>query len=106
MRSNLKFMTGDGGYTPEFIKLAGDAAEGAYASLPGVPLDKMPGGTEFEKRFVAKYGAIQLYAPYCYDAVNIMIAAMQKAGSAGSGKIPARACQTIIRRGDGKNRVR
>jgi len=34
---NLKFMTGDGGYTPEFIKLAGDAAEEAYASLPGVP---------------------------------------------------------------------
>jgi branched-chain amino acid transport system substrate-binding protein len=79
---NLKFMTGDGSYTPEFIKLAGDAAEGAYASLPGVPLDKMPGGAEFEKRFVAKYGTIQLYAPYCYDAVNVMIAAMQKAGSA------------------------
>ena len=78
---NLKFMTGDGGYTPEFIKLAGEAAEGVYATLPGVPLDKMPGGTEFEKRFSAKYGVIQLYAPYCYDAVNIMISAMQKAGS-------------------------
>jgi len=77
----MKFMTGDGGYTPEFIKLAGDAAEGVYASLPGVPLDKMPGGKEFEKRFVAKYQPIQLYAPYCYDAVNVMIAAMQKADS-------------------------
>ncbi|MFZ5524901.1 MAG: branched-chain amino acid ABC transporter substrate-binding protein [Pseudomonadota bacterium] len=77
----LKFMTGDGGYTPEFIKLAGNAAEGAYASLPGVPLDKMPGGKEFQARFVAKYQPIQLYAPYCYDAVNVMIAAMQKAGS-------------------------
>jgi branched-chain amino acid transport system substrate-binding protein len=41
----------------------------------------MPGGKEFEKRFVANYGPIQLYAPYCYDAVNVMIAAMQKAGS-------------------------
>ncbi|HSM97941.1 MAG TPA: branched-chain amino acid ABC transporter substrate-binding protein [Gallionella sp.] len=79
---NLKFMTGDGGYTPEFIKLAGDAAEGAYASLPGVPLDKMPGGKVFSERFVARYQPIQLYAPYCYDAVNVMIAAMQKAGSA------------------------
>jgi branched-chain amino acid transport system substrate-binding protein len=77
----VKFMTGDGGYTPEFIKLAGDAAEGAYASLPGVPLDKMPGGKEFNARFVAKYQPIQLYAPYCYDAVNVMIAAMQKADS-------------------------
>lgn len=78
---NLKFMMGDGGYTPEFIKLAGDAAEGAYASLPGVPLAKMPSGKEFETRFVAKYQPIQLYAPYCYDAVNVMIAAMQKADS-------------------------
>jgi len=78
---NLKFMMGDGGYTPEFVKLAGDAAEGAYASLPGVPLDKMPGGKAFAERFVAKYQPIQLYAPYCYDAVNVMIAAMQKADS-------------------------
>ena len=78
---NLKFMMGDGGYTPEFIKLASNAAEGAYASLPGVPLTKMPGGKEFEARFIAKYQPIQLYAPYCYDAVNAMIAAMQKADS-------------------------
>jgi branched-chain amino acid transport system substrate-binding protein len=78
---NVKFMMGDGGYTPEYIKLAGDAAEGSYATLPGVPLSKMPGGKEFETRFVAKYQPIQLYAPYCYDAVNVMIAAMQKADS-------------------------
>ena len=78
---NVKFMTGDGGYTPEFIRLAGDAAEGSYATLPGIPLSKMPGGKEFETRFVAKYQPIQLYAPYCYDAVNVMIAAMQKADS-------------------------
>ena len=78
---NVKFMMGDGGYTPEYIKLAGDAAEGSYATLPGVPLSKMPGGKKFETRFVAKYQPIQLYAPYCYDAVNVMIAAMQKADS-------------------------
>ena len=92
---NLKFMTGDGGYTPEFVKLAGNAAEGAFASLPGVPLDKMPGGKEFEARFVAKYQPIQLYAPYCYDAVNVMIAAMQQAGSVEPAKyLPALATIT------------
>ena len=32
-----KFLTGDGGCTPEFIKLAGAASEGQYCSLPGVP---------------------------------------------------------------------
>ena len=79
---NAKFMMGDGGYTPKLIELAGVAAEGIYASLPGVPLEQMPGGQDFSRRYEAKYKQpIQLYAPYCYDAVNVMIAAMQKASS-------------------------
>jgi len=79
---SAKFMMGDGGYTPKVPALAGAAAEGVYASLPGVPLAQMPGGTDFSKRYEAKYQQpIQNYAPYCYDAVNVMIAAMQKAGS-------------------------
>jgi branched-chain amino acid transport system substrate-binding protein len=80
---DAKFMMGDGGYTPKFIENAGAAAEGAYASLPGVPLAQMAGGKDFSQRYEAKFKQpIQLYAPYCYDAVNVMIAAMQKAGSA------------------------
>ena len=78
-----QFMMGDGGYNPKFIENAGAAAEGGYASLPGVPLDKMTNGRDFATRFEARFKQpIQLYAPYCYDAVNVMIAAMQKAGSA------------------------
>lgn len=77
-----KFLGADGINTPEFVKLAGDAAEGAYASLPGVPLSEMPNGKTFESKYTAKYGQIQLYAPYAYDAVQVMVAAMQRAGSA------------------------
>ena len=79
---SAKFMMGDGGYTPKLIDNAGAAAEGVYASLPGVPLDQMPGGKEFSGRYETQFKQpIQLYAPYCYDAVNVMIAAMQKADS-------------------------
>jgi len=79
---NVKFMMGDGGYTPKLIENAGAAAEGAYASQPGVPLEQMAGGKDFSQHYEAKFKQpIQLYAPYCYDAVNVMIAAMQKAGS-------------------------
>lgn len=78
-----QFMMGDGGYTPKLIELAGGAVEGTYASLPGVPLDNMPSGRDFAKRYEARFHQpIQLYAPYCYDAVNVLISAMQKAGSA------------------------
>ena len=76
-----RFLTGDGGCTPEYIKLAGPASEGQYCSLPGVPLDQMPGGKAFGDAFTAKYGQIQLYAPYVYDAAMVMVDAMKRANS-------------------------
>jgi len=77
----VPFMGGDGTHTAEFISLAGEAAEGVIASLPGVPLENMPGGLAFSEKFQAKYGKIQLYSPYSYDAVYVLIGAMQKAQS-------------------------
>ncbi|MCX8146158.1 MAG: branched-chain amino acid ABC transporter substrate-binding protein [Azovibrio sp.] len=77
-----RFLTGDGGCTPEFIKLAGDASEGQFCSLPGLPVDKMPKGPDFKARYTAKYNQeIQLYAPYIYDAVMVVADAMKRANS-------------------------
>jgi branched-chain amino acid transport system substrate-binding protein len=75
------FMAGDGAHTAEFLKLAANDANGVIASLPGVPTEQMPAGADFKKKFESKYGQIQLYAPYCYDAMRIIAAAMQKANS-------------------------
>lgn len=81
---------GDGMQSTEFIKLAGKDAEGVTASSPGLPVDQMPGGKAFEDKFVAKYGKIQLYAPYAYDATNALIKAMEAAGSTAPAKyLPA-----------------
>ena len=76
-----QFLGGDGIHTAEFMKLAGAAAEGVTASLPGVPLEQMPHGADFKQKFEGKYGKIQLYAPYCYDAMMVMAEAMQRANS-------------------------
>jgi branched-chain amino acid transport system substrate-binding protein len=76
-----KFMGGDGVQTAEFLHLAGADGEGVIASNPGLPLASMPSGKEFEQKFTAKYGKIQNYAPYAYDAVNVMIGAMERANS-------------------------
>lgn len=84
-----KFLGGDGLQTTEFLKLAGAAAEGVTASSPGLPIDSMPGGKAFRAKFTARYGAIQTYAPYAYDAVTAMITAMEKAGSAEPDKVLA-----------------
>ena len=77
-----KFLGGDGVCTPEFMKLGGEATEGNYCSLPGMPLEKLAKGPEFREKFTKKFGAdIQLYAPYVYDAVMVMADSMQRANS-------------------------
>jgi branched-chain amino acid transport system substrate-binding protein len=89
-----KLLGGDGAQSVEFLKLAGRAAEGSIASSPGLPLDKMPGGKGFTDRFTAKYGQIQIYAPYAYDATMTLIEAMQKANSADPKKYLAELAKT------------
>lgn len=82
---NAKFMGGDGICTGELPKLAGDAlgeSRVVCAEAGGVTPDKAAAMEDFKKRFKAKFGVdVQLYAPYVYDAVNVMVAAMQKADS-------------------------
>ena len=78
---SAKFLGGDGAQTPQFISLAGADAEGALASNPGLPLNVMPGGASFKSKFEAKYGKIQNYSPYAYDAVYVMVEAMKRANS-------------------------
>jgi branched-chain amino acid transport system substrate-binding protein len=82
-----QFIGGDGMQTPNFIKLAGDAAEGAMASIPGLPKETMPGGKDFLAKYKAKFNAeVELFAPMGYDAVMVFIEAMKRAGSADPAK--------------------
>ena len=91
-----KLLGGDGLQNVNFLTLAGSDAEGVVASSPGLPIDAMPGGPDFRKKFEAKYGPIQVYAPYAYDAVYALIDAMKRADSADSAKILAALPQTRI----------
>ena len=70
---------GDGACTDEMAKLAGAAAEGLICSQAGLPASAA--SKEFNDAFKAKFGEVKQYAPFFYDAVNLMIAAMQKADS-------------------------
>ncbi|SCK24724.1 branched-chain amino acid ABC transporter substrate-binding protein [Vogesella sp. LIG4] len=77
-----RLMGGDSMQTPEFIKLAGDAAESLYASACGLPRDKMPGFAAFSSKFQSKFNTeIQVFSPYEYDAVHVLVEAMKRAGS-------------------------
>jgi len=85
-----KLLMADGGCTAEFLKNAGEAAEGHYCSLPGIPYEKMPGGPKFIERFKARFNSdIQLYAPYAYDATMTIVEAVKRAKSAEPAQILA-----------------
>ena len=73
------FAFGDGACTSEMSKLGGAASEGLICSQAGIPTQMA--SKEFQTAFNAKYGEVKQYAPFFYDAANILIAAMQKADS-------------------------
>jgi branched-chain amino acid transport system substrate-binding protein len=81
-----KVMGGDGICTAELPKLAGGDLGDANvfcAEAGGVDGDRKQALEQFKRDFKAKNGIeVQIYAPYVFDAVNVMVAAMQKAGSA------------------------
>jgi branched-chain amino acid transport system substrate-binding protein len=87
---NAKFMGGDGICTTELVKLAGDAVADNQlfcAEAGGVEGKAKVGMEDFKKKFKAKFGAdVQVYAPYVYDSVKLMVAAMVKAGSSDPAK--------------------
>ena len=87
---NAKFMGGDGICTGELPKLsAGTMADGQVvcAEAGGVEGAGKKSMDDFKVAFKKKFNTdVQLYAPYVYDAVNVMVAAMVKAGSADPAK--------------------
>jgi len=82
---NAKFMGGDGICTSELVKLAGDAmADGQVicAEAGGVEGQQKKGMEDFTARYKTRFNAdVQLYSPYVYDAVNVMVDAMVRAKS-------------------------
>jgi branched-chain amino acid transport system substrate-binding protein len=74
--------------TAKFLELAGPAAEGHIASIPGAALEQRPQGKEFAERYRSRFKQeIGLYAPYFYDSVMVIAAAMRRAGTAAPAKV-------------------
>jgi branched-chain amino acid transport system substrate-binding protein len=85
-----KFMGGDGICSGDLPKLSGGAmADGQVvcAEAGGVEGAQKVAMDKFREDYKKKFGIeVQIYAPYVYDALNVMVAAMVKAGSADPAK--------------------
>jgi branched-chain amino acid transport system substrate-binding protein len=82
---NSKFMGGDGICSADLAKLAGDAlGEGKVvcAEAGGVTADGEKAMADWRTRYKAKYNLeVQVYAPYVYDSMMVMVEAMKAANS-------------------------
>ncbi len=82
-----EIIVGDGSSAQELIDLAGDAAEGVYCTGPPLT-DFLPAAQSFiegyEANFPREPGA---YAALMYDATNLLVDAMERAGSFDSAAI-------------------
>ena len=80
-----KYMGGDGICTEQLPSLAGDGmgdGQVVCAEAGGVEDNQKKGLDEFRAAYSKKFGTdVKLYAPYVYDAVMVMVSAMQKAES-------------------------
>jgi branched-chain amino acid transport system substrate-binding protein len=87
---NAKFMGGDGICSSKLPELAaGTMADNQVvcAEAGGVEGAAKKSMDDFYAAFKKKFNAdVQVYAPYVYDALNVMVAAMVKAGSADPAK--------------------
>lgn len=76
------FMSDSGILSDTFNKIAGPAADGTLAHGIGKPLEDLPGGQDFIKAYAAaKYAEPhEAYAPFAYDAANIIIKGLEQVG--------------------------
>jgi branched-chain amino acid transport system substrate-binding protein len=79
---NVPLLAGDGACSPEFVKIAGDAAATLMTcSVAGEAIQKMAKGEDFKRRYKEKFGTdTQLYSPYSYDATFVIAEAIKRAG--------------------------
>ena len=74
------FSFGDGACTDKMKELAGDAAEGLLCSQAGIP--PQAASKKFLDAYKKRFNMDPiLYAPFTYDAANLLIEAMKQAGS-------------------------
>lgn len=77
-----RVLGGDGLCSEALSQLAGAAADNVVCSQAGTALEAMPQGKQFEAKFKKQFGKqIELYAPFTYDAVYIVVSAMKRADS-------------------------
>lgn len=79
---SLLFCSGDGARTPMLFTVAGTAADGAYLTMAGMPVETLPEAAEFIKAYRARWDGEgpRPFDHYGYEAARIILAAVAAVG--------------------------
>jgi len=74
------YMSGDGAKSADFFRFAGDAADGAYLSVSGVPLESLPAAEDFVKRYGQRWpdAPPRTFDHYAYEAARIALWSLRR----------------------------
>ena len=93
-----KIVGGDGMCTEKLAELAGDAVINITCSEAALALSKMAEGADFQKRYKDRFNSqVQMYAPFTYDAVYVLVDAMKRSNSVDADKILSAMPQTKMK---------
>ncbi len=78
----VPFLTGENSFDPEFVGIAGPAAEGAYVTYLGRPPELLDTARRFVDKYRLRYPGepIKAYDHYGYEVANILLEALEKCG--------------------------
>lgn len=73
-----KFVSGDAMQTPEFIRIAGESADGSFVTNVGIPPEQIPSAQEFLVQYRQAYPNVDMqpYDHYTYEATRIALLAL------------------------------
>jgi len=80
---NVPLVSGDGMFSPEFMKIGGKATEGDIATMIGAAPEKLPTAGKFIADYKKRFPnvAFQPYDAYTFDATGIIIDAVMNVGA-------------------------
>ena len=75
------FMSGDGAKNPDLFEVAGEAVDGAYFSVGGVPVEALPSASDFVARYQKLWAGASMHTfdHYGYEAARVALQALRKA---------------------------
>ena len=93
MKDPFVFISDDGAQSPVLYEVAGDAADGAYLTTVGVPVEELPSARDFiaayKKRWTGSSEDLKPFDHFAYEATNIVLVALERAGEPDREKVLA-----------------